>query len=177
MPKMQFKLESGEKRTIQIGPDERQQVAEPGKFPGSTDVVIFEWPPAAAVACYCCGKPSTCIIGPDHAPHAAGYTHGVCADHQEPGSVVQHVDAWPFTGTGLKLRTRCVCGALTTNQRYCSKTCRKDSLYPEWQKRRAEIVRRRGAGDTFRMIAKDLGLSAARVAAIYQAAVEIATAE
>lgn len=143
---------------------------EPGKFPGSTDVVIFRWLPAEQIGCYVCGKPSLCVVGPDHAPHAAGYAHGVCLEHQEPGSVVQHVTAWPFAKTGLKLRTRCTCGKLTTNQRFCSQTCRKNTLYPGWQERRATIVRRRVQGDTFEMIAKDVGLSAARVAAIYKAA-------
>lgn len=63
------------------------------------------------------------------------------------------------------------CGKPTPNKVYCSVTCRKTALYPDWEARRAEIVRRRNQGEQFSVIAKDLSISAARASAVYRAVV------
>lgn len=66
------------------------------------------------------------------------------------------------------------CGKPTPNKIYCSTSCRKNALYPNWEARRAEVIRRRNLGEEFKVIAKDLEISVARASAIYRA-VQLAT--
>lgn len=137
------------------------------------EVVVFSVPEPGT--CWYCNKATNLLAGPDHAPRDGG-AHYTCEAHIDPEAVVQHAHGWPFEGLGVKLWRKCACcGASTANHVYCSTTCRKNALYPDWEARRAEIIRRRNEGEQFKVIAKDLGISAARASAVYRAAVTNAT--
>lgn len=145
----------------------------PGNFPGPSDIVVFQVEEPGA--CWYCQAATNLLAGPDHAPRD-GNAHYTCQAHMEPGAVVQHVTGWPFAGSGVKLWRNCACcNRPTANHVYCSITCRKNGLYCDWQARQTEIIRRRNEGEQFKVIAKDLGISAARASAIYRTVTRAST--
>jgi len=138
---------------------------EPGNFPGSTDVVVYEVPEPGE--CWQCNKTTHLLAGPDHSPRDGG-AHYICSGHMDPDAVVQQVSVYPFKGMGLKLLRKCqLCSTPTTNRVYCSRACRLVAVYPEWETRRAKVIALRDAGASFAEIGAALGVSDARASAIY----------